>query len=309
MKAKLALLFAALFVLAAPISALSAETATPTTRFIIKDITNPKGQNGGLLNAAYTDGILLIDYNEAETKEAELVFELAMEDGTRVIRNGTVATIMDMSTGDLLDPAQEGMQIGNTATLAIQIDPSIRGLTLYLDTENGLYESKRVPVLWRETEVGPPISAQVWPGTDITIGVGQQIDLDVSLIGSFTDTRCSLGIVGYDDIVTLTGKTIHGMEEGTAIVTVLNGAGSLLLSVNVTVQKDAVEYGQPEQVEYPQYRVAVPSVKVYSLDSTQSEYMGALRMNQTVSVFADDGDWLLLCNNTWVESKYLIPLN
>ena len=312
MKAKLALLLAALL-LAAPSTANATSlnaVHTPLPRFIIKDVTNPADYNGGLLNASFADGILMIDYDkEAAEKTAQLVFHIAAEDGASMIPPGQYANLLDLAPNGLLDPAQEGAKIVNSTELTIRVDPTVKSLTMRLDTANRLHVSKRIPILWRDLEAGPIISASLWPSGSAAMGVGQKLQLTVLPAGNYTDMRYTMetAMHGTTLAVSKSGE-IMAFEEGEATILLRNSVGMLLDSIDITVQREHVEHVPPEEPVYPRYRVVVPSMNVYMQNDTESDVIGVLRMNQIVSVFDERDGWLLLSYGAWVSSRYLVSV-
>lgn len=308
MKRMLTILLAALLLtIPAAAHASEASTVERPVAIILENIENPDGQNGGLLYATFSDNLLLIDYDEKESKDCTLVFTIATVDGTQVLRGQ--GKLIDVGDSGLIDPSQEGALIGNVAELPIRIDPSVKFVSLRIRSDDGLFETRRIPVLWRKSQAGAPLRANVWPDGPVTIGIGQTVDVEATFLGNAIDRRYSLGLAGYDDTVVLLGRSIRGMEVGETTVMIRNGDGTVIASIPVTVQQAATALDAPAAAELPRYRVVVPSVNVYADTGEEQGRIGVLRLNQIVSVFSAEREWLLLSNGAFVRAKYLVPLD
>jgi hypothetical protein len=273
---------------------------------------DPEDQNGGHRRSSFEHGRLRLDYDAALEGTATLLVRLEDEEGSSMPGPDKYMILSAASPDDLLDPAQAGGKFeGEEIAFAIQIDPHIKGLNFSFEAEGGFYESPRIPVLWQSAGRDAPVAvSSIWPGEKIALGVGQEVEVKVSLSGRYSDARLSLSPLGYGLNVAAIGMTLTGLAEGSQAVDLLNSDGVAIATLDVQVMPFAVELGEPpESPGAPAstlYRVLAPTIDVYSAPDTELRRMGTLRLFQTVGVVSIFGDWAELSNGTWVLAKYLL---
>ncbi len=299
--------FAAVCLFAFPVGAAASSAADKPVKTLRVLVGNPEGGNDGRLNATYADGILLIDCDQALTGKAKLAFTFVTESGEPIPAKGNLAYLRDVDPDGLLDPSQTDLKLSGPQDLDILIDPAILALNIAIETEDAIYESPRISVLWRQVQAGPAMVAEIWPGTSLKLGVGQEISMDVRMPGPYTDKRVSLKPVGFDRFYAIEGMKVKGLSEGKQGLEVVNGIGVTIAQVEVTVQKDNAAIPTPPVPDALAYRVLVPSANVYAAPGDELR-IGTLRQFQPVHVLKTEGDWSQLDTGVWLLSETIVPV-